>query len=268
MNTPLQFDEKLLLNEPDRGPRLIREFYEQYDEVSSYKGWGRQHEKVKSVFYRRCLEANHHDERSMGLDVGCRSGILIQLVGLIAWFGVDINPKALQVARQSGIPCVKMDFTTGIPVRDESFDVVMMTEALEHLPYPSITIREVHRILKKKPGSMYVGSVPLDYHLHRRWKVLRGQRMSEEQTHVHHFSFHELNQFLRFYFEKVEYLPLSGTAKRYSWLKLPYNLFVRNIAWAASSPKTEVGRWELRPASKVEKKRLRMLRKAALASGG
>jgi hypothetical protein len=118
MNTPLQFDEKLLLNEPDRGPRLIREFYEQYDEVS------------------------------------------------------------------------------------------------------------------------------------------------------HHFSFYELNQFLRFYFEKVEYLPLSGTAKRYSWLKLPYNVFVRDIAWAASSPKTEVGRWELRQASKVEKKRLRMLRKAALASGG
>jgi SAM-dependent methyltransferase len=121
------------------------------------------------------------------LDVGCRSGNLIQLVGLITWFGVDINPKALQVARQSGIPCVEMDFTTGIAVRDESFDVVMMTEALEHLPYPSITIREVHRILKKKPGSMYVGSVPLDYNLHRRWKVLRGQRMAEEQTHVHLF---------------------------------------------------------------------------------
>lgn len=253
MNTPIQFDEELLLNEPNRGVRLIREFYEHYDEKSSYKSWGGQHEKIKSAFYRECLERSHHDERSMGLDVGCRGGILIKLVGLIRWFGVDINPRAVHVARQSGIPCAEMDFTTGIGVRDESFDVLMMTEVLEHLPYPSITIREVHRLLKKRPGSMYVGSVPLDYHLHRRWKVLRGKRLSGEQTHVHHFSFNELNHLLKFYFEKVDYLPLSGTAKRYPQLKLSYNLFVRDIAWAASSPKMEVGRWELKLASKSEK---------------
>jgi SAM-dependent methyltransferase len=252
MNT-IRFDEELLLNEPGRGARLVQEFYEQYHETSSYKGWGGQHEKIKSAFYRRCLEGNHHDERSMGLDVGCRGGILIKLVGLIRWFGVDINPRALQVARQSGIPCAEMDFTAGIAVRDESFDVLMMTEVLEHLPYPSITIREVHRILKKKPASAYVGSVPLDYHLHRRWKVMRGKRLSGEQTHVHHFSFNELDQLLRFYFEKVEYLPLSGPAKRYPQVKLSYNLFVRDIAWAASSPKTEVGRWELKLASKLKK---------------
>jgi hypothetical protein len=121
----------------------------------------------------------------------------------------------------------------------------MMTEVLEHLPYPSITVREVHRILKKKPASAYVGSAPLDYHLHRRWKVLRGKRLSGEQTHVHHFSFTELDRLLRFYFEKVEYLPLSGTAARHPKLNLPYNLFARDIAWAASSPRQHIGRWEV-----------------------
>ena len=45
--------------------------------------------------------------------------------------------------------------------------------------------------------------------------------------------------------EKVEYLPLSGTAARHSQWNLPYNLFVRDIAWAASSPKREVGRWQV-----------------------
>lgn len=254
MNDQPEFDNKILLDEPDRGRRLIQEFYEQYDETSSYKSWGGQHEEIKAAFYRQHLEANHHHANSLGLDVGCHGGALIKLVGRIRWFGIDVNPKALQVARAAGIACAELDFTAGIAVRDERFDVLMMTEVLEHLPYPSISVREVHRILKKSPGSLFVGSVPLDYHLHRRWKVLRGKRLSGEQTHVHHFSFDELDRLLRFYFAKIDYLPLSGTAKRYPRLGLPFNLFVRDIAWAASSPKTNVGRWELRPASKLKRK--------------
>lgn len=246
MNAKDGFPEDLLLNEPDRGVRLIREFYEQYNEGKpSYGGWGYQHEEIKAPFYRAQLEANGHDERSLGVDIGCQGGVLIKFVDLIQWVGVDIDKLALQTAREAGIACREMEFTSAIGFRDESFDAVMMTEVLEHLPYPSIIVREVHRILKKRPGSTYVGSVPLDYHLHRRWKVMRGKRLSGEQTHVHHFSFRELDRLLRFYFEKVEYLPLSGTAARHPGWNLSYNLFVRDIAWAASAPKRDVGRWEV-----------------------
>lgn len=242
------FPDELLLDDPDRRERLIREFYEQYAECrqgGGYGGWGCQHEEIKTGFYRRCLQANRHDERSTGLDVGCQAGVLIRFVGVIHWIGVDVDERALQKARDAGIACRAMDFTTSIGFRDNSFDAVMMTEVLEHLPYPSITVREVHRILRKEPGSSYLGSAPLDYHLHRRWKVMRGKRLSGEQTHVHHFSFKELDHLLHFYFEKVEYLPLSGTAARYPRLMLPYNLFVRDIAWAAWSPRQNVGPWSL-----------------------
>ncbi len=241
------FPEELLLNDPQRRARLISEFYQQYGESrpDGYYAWGRQHEEAKTAFYRKNLQANGHDTRSLGVDVGCQGGVLINFVDLISWVGVDIDQLALQAARMAGVSCHEMDFTSAINFRDESFDVVMMTEVLEHLPYPSITVREVHRILKKKPASIYVGSAPLDYHLHRRWKVLRGKRLSGEQTHVHHFSFLELDRLLRFYFEKVEYLPLSGTAARHPKLKLPYNLFVRDIAWAASAPRQDVERWEV-----------------------
>ncbi|MDP9099610.1 MAG: hypothetical protein M3N48_11560, partial [Verrucomicrobiota bacterium] len=66
-----------------------------------------------------------------------------------------------------------------------------------------------------------------------------------EQTHVHHFSFKELDRLLWFYFEKVEYLPLSGTAARHPGWNLSYDLFVRDIAWAASEPKRDVARWQV-----------------------
>src|SRR5687768_13900003 len=247
MSAANQFPEELLLHEPERRARLIREFYEQYGEARprGYYAWGHQHEETKAAFYRKCLEANGHDARSLGVDVGCQGGVLINMVNLISWVGVDIDQRALEAARGAGVACHEMDFTSAINFRDESFDAVMMTEVLEHLPYPSITVREVHRILKKKPGSAYVGSAPLDYHLHRRWKVLRGKRLSGEQTHVHHFSFKELDKLLRFYFEKVDYLPLSGTAARHPTWNLSYNLFVRDIAWAASCPRLNVERWEV-----------------------
>ncbi|MEY2520121.1 MAG: hypothetical protein QOF24_1880 [Verrucomicrobiota bacterium] len=242
-----RFPDEFLLNEPDRRARLISEFYQQYGESrpDGYYAWGRQHEEAKTAFYRKHLQGNGHDRRSLGVDIGCQGGVLINFVDIISWVGVDIDQLALEAARAAGVACHEMDFTSAINFRDESFDVVMMTEVLEHLPYPSITVREVHRILKKKPASAYVGSAPLDYHLHRRWKVFRGKRLSGEQTHVHHFSFRELDRLLRFYFEKVEYLPLSGTAARHPRLNLPYNLFVRDIAWAASSPRKDAGRWEV-----------------------
>lgn len=245
-----EFPKELLLNEPNRGARLIREFYEQYHEPARQRGnysgvGGRQHEEIKAAFYRRWLAELGHGPESLGLDVGCRGGVLIKLVGLVKWIGVDIDQAALEAARGAGVPCAAMDITAEIGFRDNSFDAVMMTEVLEHIPYPSIIVREVHRILKKQSRSLYVGSVPLDYHLHRRWKVMRGKRLSGEQTHVHHFSFNELDRLLRFYFDKVDYLPLSGTAHRYPRLGLPFNLFVRDIAWAAASPKSAPGRWDV-----------------------
>ena len=247
MSAETHFPDELLLKEPERRARLIREFYEQYGESrpEGYYAWGHQHEEAKTAFYRQNLEALGHDARSLGVDIGCQGGVLINFVNVIHWVGVDIDKLALEAARANGVACHEMDFTSAIDFHEQSFDVVMMTEVLEHLPYPSITVREVHRILKKNPASAYLGSAPLDYHLHRRWKVLRGKRLSGEQTHVHHFSFKELDRLLRFYFEKVGYLPLSGTAARHPGWNLPYNLFVRDIAWAASHPKREVERWQV-----------------------
>ena len=243
MESDPQFPTELLLCEPNRGARLVQEFYQQYHSTDDQTHLDRQHVEVKAAFYRRSLEALGHNERSLGLDVGCRVGVLIKLVGLIRWLGVDIDEEALRTARESGVTCAQMDFTTAIGFKDCTLDTVMMTEVLEHLPYPSIVVREVHRILKARPSSLYLGSVPLDYHLHRRWKVMRGKRLSGDQTHVHHFSFQELDQLLRHYFNAVEYLPLSGTATRHSRLQSLPNLFVRDIAWVASSPKSAAGPW-------------------------
>lgn len=242
------FPAELLLNEPDRGRRLLKEFYQQLHERENPHVPHGVQTPIKVAFFKEVLAKLGGDKSWLGLDVGCRYGHMIRLVDTVDWLGVDLDPKALEFASREGIPTQAMDFMTDIGVQDNRFDAVMMTEVLEHLPYPAIIVREVHRIMKKSPRSVFLGTVPLDYHLHRRWKVLRGKRLSGEQTHIHHFSFAELDTLLKFYFDAVEYKPLSGTASRHPGWRLPYNLFVRDIAWAASSPKQNVGPWSLRKA--------------------
>src|SRR3954454_15242796 len=123
MSAEKAFPNELLLNEPDRRARLIREFYEQYGESrpKGYYSWGHQHEEAKTGFYREKLATLGHGEQSLGVDIGCQGGVLINFVNLIRWVGVDIDKLALQVAREAGVACHEMDFTSAINFRDESF---------------------------------------------------------------------------------------------------------------------------------------------------
>lgn len=54
---------------------------------------------------------------------------------------------------------------TNIPVGDESFDVILCTEVLEHVPHPVLAIKEFSRILKK--GGILLLTAPLGSGLHQ-----------------------------------------------------------------------------------------------------
>jgi SAM-dependent methyltransferase len=51
-----------------------------------------------------------------------------------------------------------------IPVPDESFDAVLLTQVLEHVPEPARVLRELHRILRPR-GSLFL-TAPLVWELH------------------------------------------------------------------------------------------------------
>ena len=60
------------------------------------------------------------------------------------------------------------------PYEDETYDVVVLCETIEHLAWdPVHTLHEVNRILK--PGGHFVVSTPNAFRLENFWKVLRGQ---------------------------------------------------------------------------------------------
>lgn len=65
---------------------------------------------------------------------------------------------ALQTGSWNKEPYDLVSDITAIPVKNSSFDVVLCTEVLEHIPYPDQALREFARILK--PGGKLILTAP------------------------------------------------------------------------------------------------------------
>lgn len=59
------------------------------------------------------------------------------------------NGKGLQTSEWNTDMIDIVSDITDIPVEDDSFDVILCSEVLEHIPHPEMAIREFSRILKK-----------------------------------------------------------------------------------------------------------------------
>jgi 2-polyprenyl-3-methyl-5-hydroxy-6-metoxy-1,4-benzoquinol methylase len=83
------------------------------------------------------------------LDMGCGVGILLNRLKTekeCDVFGVDISLKAVEIARQSGIPC-KVCKLPQLSLDSDCFDVVIATEVIEHLHDPKEAIKQMCRVL-------------------------------------------------------------------------------------------------------------------------
>jgi 2-polyprenyl-3-methyl-5-hydroxy-6-metoxy-1,4-benzoquinol methylase len=135
------------------------------------------------------------------LDVGCGTGLITRHLAAERVVGLDINPWAIERARGH---CPDAEFVTGdaenLGFETSSFDMVVCTQALEHLPRPGDAVKEAHRVLRN--GGFYIGSVPSKSLV---WK-LRGflsSRKGPEEPFHNSFSIKELKMLLSD-FEKVE----------------------------------------------------------------
>jgi SAM-dependent methyltransferase len=121
------------------------------------------------------------------LDVGCRYGALTRayLDGNEV-VGVDVDRQALAQAARLGIETHWADADAPLPFGDESFDVVVAGELLEHIRDPAGLVAEARRVLR--PGGRLVASVPNGFRLKHRLRFLAGREPEEDPTHLHLFS--------------------------------------------------------------------------------
>ncbi|UCG69966.1 MAG: class I SAM-dependent methyltransferase [Thermoplasmata archaeon] len=109
-----------------------------------------QYVKVNSMIIQNVLERKH----DRILDVGSGTGHLIQGLSAISQgcVALDIEYGWLREINKKNpsIACVSADVAGGLPFKENSFDVVIASELLEHLNEPEKFFQEVNRVLKRK----------------------------------------------------------------------------------------------------------------------
>lgn len=141
---------------------------------------------------------------NIGVGRGGLEAILLQKGAVVSC--LDPSEKSIENLRKlfSLGDRAQVGFSQAMPFADRQFDVVVMSEVIEHLndEVLSITLSKVLRVLK--PGGCFIGTVPADENL------LVNQIMCphcgktfHRWGHIQTFSRSQLTQILGRYFDKV-----------------------------------------------------------------
>ncbi len=93
------------------------------------------------------------------LDVGCGTGantVMIQKYGKV--IGLDISVNALEKARSRDIRDLVLGSALELPIRNESIDIIVATDVIEHLKDDTKALKEFYRVLK--PNGHVIITVP------------------------------------------------------------------------------------------------------------
>jgi len=206
---------------------LTQSFYESHHITGGRLGRSFLEERRGNLF------SNWIGENKNILDLGGRDGTLTKyfIENNKVILG-DIDENALAYANKTYfIETKKVNLNESLPFPDNSFDVVVMAEVLEHLPYPLITLGEIKRVLKS--NGEFIGNLPLAYHLKDRLQILRGRKLliSGDPTHLQFLSYKDVQELLSIFFDIKEIDILKGG--RIS--KIFPKAFARNIAFRCAS---------------------------------
>ena len=167
------------------------------------------------------------------LDLGGRDGTLTKhFIEKNHVTLADIDENALEYAKRNfKVETMKVDLNQSLPFKDNSFDVVVMAEVLEHLAYPNITLGEIKRVLKT--NGEFIGNLPLAYHLKDRWQIIRGRKLliSGDPTHLQFLSYDDVQKLISKYFNADEIVILKGGKLSNKFPKI----FARNIAFRCTN---------------------------------
>ncbi len=110
------------------------------------------------------------------LEIGCSQGRFLSSLKIYKQFdatGVDLTDVSIEYARSLGLNVLKGPVEK-LEIQDESYDVIVGLQVVEHLPDPVKELKEYHRILRK--GGILYATMPCVSHFKARrdginWKL-------------------------------------------------------------------------------------------------
>ena len=107
------------------------------------------------------------------LDLGCGDGEMLSYLQLrrgCSGYGVEIADANVQACVRSGVNVIQLNLDEGLQLfEDQSFDVVLQIDTLQHLRNAEVMLRETARV-----GKLGIVAFPNFAHWPNRLSVLRG----------------------------------------------------------------------------------------------
>jgi ubiquinone/menaquinone biosynthesis C-methylase UbiE len=136
-----------------------------YSTVTEIPGNRVTQEQLERMFHRYCFAGNFSERKEI-LEVACGAG---QGLGYLAKrakrvFAGDYTEKLIQEAKQyykQRVPLLRLD-AHFLPFQDQSFDVVILYEAIYYLAQPERFFDEARRVLRKE-GLLLIATVNKDW---------------------------------------------------------------------------------------------------------
>jgi len=123
------------------------------------------HDTFMKIYHRRHRDLLHRARGKRLLEIGCAYGFLLDYLRERDWevTGVEISPVSSEYARSE----LGLDVHTGsietIPLKEHSFDVILLLDVLEHLHRPYDMLSGIERLLS--PEGILVVQCPWElYH--------------------------------------------------------------------------------------------------------
>jgi 2-polyprenyl-3-methyl-5-hydroxy-6-metoxy-1,4-benzoquinol methylase len=159
---------------------------------------------------RRFLETIHAFvaglDASSILDAGCGEGVVLEHVAGVTDirpFGIDLDPERIQVAhdtRRSDLLAVA-DLQR-LPFGDDTFDLVLLLEVLEHVGHPEVALDEIWRVTRR----YLLASVPNEpwWRLGNMARLKYLSAWGNTPEHINHWSVRGFKSFLTSRFNVLE----------------------------------------------------------------
>ena len=165
-----------------------------------YDGWGfsSNEESVRNIktltFHKRFDEIEKYVPTGNVLDVGCAMGFSLKAALERKWkpYGVELSEYSSSIAKKKFGQAVFTGTLEEANFESKFFDVIMMSDLIEHVPNPNVLLREANRILK--PSGLLAITTPDINSLSS--KIMRKHWVNIKFEHLFYFSPQTITQML------------------------------------------------------------------------